>query len=130
ALSQRFGGLEATRKFAAEQVDMQNAPADYLLKLTSNRVFAWFGGYPNALAGFLVLVFAPVLAFVWMRGQNWEARAKWVLLGLAGAVMVMCLVFTGSRGGFVAFAVMIVTGLLCLGGGGVNRRIGESANRR
>ena len=86
---------------------------DLLLRLTSNRPFAWFGGYPNALAGYLVIAFAPTLAWIWMRARGWDARVKWIALVVAGGLMVFCLVLTGSRGGFVAFGVMALTTLGC-----------------
>jgi hypothetical protein len=40
--------------------------------MTSNRVFGPFV-YPNALAGFLVVAFAPVLAWIWVRARGWDA---------------------------------------------------------
>ena len=41
------------------RVDTVHTPPDLLLRLKSNRVFATLT-YPNALAGFLVVVFAPM----------------------------------------------------------------------
>ena len=105
ALNQHFGGLEATRAYAAGE----NISPEMQLRLTSNRVFGTLV-YPNALAGFLVVVFAPVLLWCW-RGpvRRW---LQWGLMLGSGGLMVFCLALTGSRGGFVAFAVMIVVGLL------------------
>jgi O-antigen ligase len=111
ALQQHFGGLQEAREFAALYSDRVAMPKDLLLRITSNRVFAWFGGYPNALAGYLVAAFAPTLAWIWVRARNWDGRVKWLTLVFAGGLMGYCLLLTGSRGGFVAFAAMIVTGL-------------------
>ncbi|HVM60793.1 MAG TPA: O-antigen ligase family protein [Verrucomicrobiae bacterium] len=113
ALQQHFGGLEATREYAATHIDTANAPRDFLLRMTSNRVFGPFV-YPNALAGFLVVAFAPVLAWIWVRARSWDARVKWGALVFAAGVMLFCLLLTGSRGGLVAFAVMALAVLWCL----------------
>lgn len=110
ALEQHFGGLEETRRLAAEMQSRMAMTPDYLLKLTSNRVFGTFI-YPNTLAGFLVLALAPVLAWIWLR--RWEARVKWAVMAVACAVMIYCLLLTGSRGGFLALAVTIVAGTCC-----------------
>ena len=126
ALQQHFGGLQETREFAALYGDQAAMPRDLLLRMTSNRVFAWFGGYPNALAGYLVVAFAPTLAWIWVRARNWDARVKWLTLVFVGGLMGYCLLLTGSRGGFVAFAVMIFVGLLCLIPRGARRGIGIS----
>ena len=113
AMQQYFGGLQETREFAATYMDTTKAPKDFLLRMTSNRVFGPFV-YPNALAGFLVVAFAPTLAWIWVRARNWDGRVKWLALVLAGAEMVFCLLLTGSRGGVVAFGVMALTVLWCL----------------
>lgn len=112
ALEQRYGGLQQTREFAALYVDAAHAPPDLLLRLTSNRVFGPLV-YPNALAGFLVLAFAPTLAWIWVRGRSWVTWMKWLALLFAGGLMAFCLALTGSRGGFVAFAAMAMAGLFC-----------------
>ncbi len=112
AMEQHYGGLQQTREFAALYTDTAHAPPDLLLRLTSNRVFASLV-YPNALAGFLVLAFAPTLAWIWVRGRSWVPGVKWLTLLFAGGLMAFCLVLTGSRGGFVAFAAMIMAGLFC-----------------
>ncbi len=114
ALRQYFGGLEETRQFASVYLDPTKVPKDFLLRMTSNRPFAWFGGYPNALAGFLVIAMVPTLVWTWVRARGWNPVVKWVALLLFGGLMVFCLVLSGSRGGFLAFGVMIVTTLFCL----------------
>ena len=126
ALQQHFGGLQETREFAALYGDQAAMPRDLLLRMTSNRVFAWFGGYPNALTGYLVVAFAPTLAWIWVRARNWDARVKWLTLVFVGGLMGYCLLLTGSRGGFVAFAVMIFVGLLCFIPKGARRGLGIS----
>src|SRR5579871_2774893 len=113
AMQQHFGGLQQTREYAATHVDAAHTPKDFLLRMSSNRVFGPFV-YPNALAGFLVVAFAPTLAWVYARGRNWKIGVKWLVLIFTGGVMVFCLVLTGSRGGVVAFGVMAVVVFWCL----------------
>jgi hypothetical protein len=62
---------------------MLHRARDFLARMTSNRVFGPFV-YPNALAGFLVVAFAPVLAWIWVRARGWDARVKWLALVFAG----------------------------------------------
>ena len=103
AVEQHFGGLAATRKYAAAYGE--NLPPDLRHRLTSNRVFSTLV-YPNALAGFLVVAFAPVLIWIWScRLRNW---IKWGTLFFTGGLMVFALALTGSRGGFIAFAAMVI----------------------
>ena len=113
ALEQHFGGLQATREFATAYLEPSTVPRDFLSRMTSNRVFASLV-YPNALAGYLVVAFAPTLAWIWARSRGWDGRIKWVTLVFVGGLIVYCLLLTGSRGGFVAFAVMMLAGLACL----------------
>jgi O-antigen ligase len=113
AMQQHFGGLEETRAYASTHVDTATAPRDFLARMTSNRVFGPFV-YPNALAGFLVVVFAPVLAWIWTRARGWDVRVKWIALVFAAGEMLFCLLLTGSRGGFVAFGFMTLAVLWCL----------------
>ena len=117
ALWQWFGGFAATREYAAAHLDPAPISDDLRLKLTSNRVFGTLV-YPNALAGFLVVAFAPVLAWLWGKVNGRMTRV--VVLVVTGGVMVFCLVLTGSRGGFAALAAAVATGaagVLCLAQG-------------
>jgi O-antigen ligase len=114
AFQQYFTEFEETRQFAAAHLNLTDAPKDFLLRMTSNRPFAWFGGYPNALAGFLVVAFAPTLAWIHARGRGWNAAVRWLVLVFAGGVMIFCLVLTGSRGGVVAFGSMALVVFWCL----------------
>jgi len=75
--------------------------------------FAAFFSYPNALAGFLIL---PICIGVGLFAFGRGGRER--LLGLAGTIVLMsALVLTGSRGGFlVAAGVLLllpVAGWLC-----------------
>ena len=120
AMRQHFGGLAESRAYAALYVDAAHAPRDFLLRITSNRVFGSLV-YPNALAGFLVVAFAPTLVWIWVRARGWSVWVKWITLIFAGGVMLFCLVLTGSRGGFLAFGVMALAIFTCWFPGGERR---------
>ena len=107
AMYQHFGGLAATREYAT--VYGASVSPEVQSRLISNRVFGTLV-YPNALAGFLVVAFAPVLAWLWHCPlRRW---LRWLAVGLSGSLMVFCLALTGSRGGFIAFAALVVAGLV------------------
>jgi tetratricopeptide (TPR) repeat protein len=171
ALEQHFGGLEETRRYMALYGDASHAPKDFLLRMSSNRVFGTFF-YPNALAGFLVIAFAPVLAWIlaaprtfwnkwlslvvvgmllvgsaltrslagiivalasiptalafWDEAFRRPRLVRWIAACSAGALMIFCLLLTGSRGGYAAFGVMVLTVLWCRMPRG-DRRFGISA---
>ena len=113
ALEQHFGGLQETRDFAAVSLDRASVPPELFMRMTSNRVFGSLV-YPNALAGFLVVAFSPTLAWIWARSRSWDVRVKWVTLLFVAGVMIYCLWLSGSRGGFVAFVMMLLVGLACV----------------
>ena len=128
AMQQHFGGLAETRAYAALYVDAAHVPKDFLLRMSSTRVFGSLV-YPNALAGFLVVAFAPTLVWIWVRARGWDARVKWIALIFAGGVMLFCLVLTGSRGGFMAFGVMALAIFACwFPGGDCEWRWGSSGS--
>lgn len=104
ALQQRFGGLEETRRFA----ETQGVSGEVMRRLASLRVFGTLV-YPNALGGYLALVFVPVMAWLWSK--------KPVISALVAGVIVVCLAFSGSRGGFVALGAGVVAWLICRKGG-------------
>ncbi len=158
AIEQHFGGLEQTREYLAMYGDTSQTPKDFLLRISSDRVFATFV-YPNVLAGFLVIAFGPVLAWIlaaprtfwnkwlslvvigtvlvvsvlarslagvivastsvptalafWDEAFRRPRLVRWIAATSAGALMIFCLLLTGSRGGFAAFGVMALTALWC-----------------
>ena len=113
AAEQYFGGLADTRRLASLYVDPSRIPPDLALKLTSTRVFGTLVS-PNTLAGYLALTFVPVLAWIWVRGRGWDVRVKWITLVCAAALMIECLMLTGSRGGLIAFGVGLLSAMWCL----------------
>ena len=111
ALEQHFGGLQETREFALQNPGVVTEGARD--RMMSDRVFGTLV-YPNSLAGYLVLAMGPVLAWIW--GRKWERNAKWIVVALAGGLMVWCLMLTGSRGGLVALGAAVLAAAVCLSG--------------
>jgi O-antigen ligase len=110
---QHFGGLEATRKYFFTYVypTLDNVPPEYLKKMQSNRIFSTVF-YPNALAGALLLLLPPVVAW------NWQARARFTIgarLFLCGSLLagaLLCLYWSGSKGGWLLALLLTCVVLL------------------
>ncbi len=84
-----MSGLELTRQYVDQYGGAVDVPPEVLARLESQRVFATLV-YPNALAGYLLVAWAPVLVWVWVRGRGWARSVKWfslVFLGLAAVVL-------------------------------------------
>ena len=107
---QHFGGLEATRRMVYEQEGWQNLPKDYLKKLSSDRIFSTLV-YPNALAG-AILLFAPLSIYAL---YHIRYRYRFViyatLLGLFVYALSACLVWSGSKAGWLISVLMLGVGL-------------------
>lgn len=69
---------------------------------------------PNLLAGFLIPCFAAAAGLALMFLRKRTALLSIALLGVSVAILV-ALVWTGSRGGFLAIAAMLVTLFACIG---------------
>ena len=84
----------------------QDPTVDPLLQMT--RVFGTLQpSNPNLLAGYLI----PIIALVWSYAIKNCLSGKWVpgiFGGLASAGLVLSLILTGSRGGFLSLGLMLV----------------------
>lgn len=110
---QQHGGLDAMRKAFYEQPDWQTYPKEYLLKMSSNRIFATFV-YPNAFAGAILLLLPVVLWQAWDLTGKWPRVARGVLLGIFGYLAAGCLYWSGSKGGWLIALLMVAVWLLHL----------------
>lgn len=103
---QHFGGLEATRRMVYEQEGWQNLPKDYLKKLASDRIFSTLV-YPNALAG-AILLFTPLSIYALC---SLRYRYRFVIyatfVGLFTYASVACLVWSGSKAGWLIAVLML-----------------------
>jgi hypothetical protein len=111
---QRFGGLEATRKFFYEEIypTLKEVSPEYLKKLASDRIFSTLF-YPNSLAGGILLLLPPTVVFVWGFGGQGRMTpaARSTLTGLFAAAAIPCLYWSGSKGGWL---LMLLLGMIIL----------------
>lgn len=85
----------------------QSFGVDCWVQDVQTRVFATFG-QPNWLAAYLVMLLPVLIAF---GGSRW-ARAKIsrsVILATTGILMMLALLFTGSRSGLLGWGLALVT---------------------
>ena len=109
---QRWGGLEETRQYFFTYLypQMTQVSPEYLKKLSSKRIFSTLF-YPNALAGFLLLLLPLSLATVWQLGRRLTNMTRWVLVGLIGVTSLACLAWSGSKAGWL---LMLLLGVITL----------------
>jgi hypothetical protein len=117
-MEQHFGGLEATRKMLKDSpamfgVDPQMLTnPDYLKRIASNRIFGSFAGYPNGLAGGLVLLLPLTLVFLWRLTPKVRDSIRILFVLILGVCGLGCLYWSGSKAGWL---VAMVVGLTALG---------------
>ena len=110
---QHFIGLEETRRYfeVYERPKFTNGPPPELLqKLASNRIYSTLF-YPNTLAA-VVLMMSPLLLTKIYLLEGITRPAKRVLLAIASLGAVMCLLWSGSKAGWLIALVMLAVGLL------------------
>lgn len=119
---QQFGGLEATAEFY-EKLNSGDHPAEiqqefdtpeframwdtplFRHKLQSRRVYATLF-YPNTLAGVIILITPGLLAAIWIGFRNASPLSRRTLPALIGLGSTFCLVWSGSKAGWlVAMAI-------------------------
>ncbi len=109
-LGQHYGGLEALRKFIYEQPDWKQFSPSFLKRVTSGRIYASMF-YPNALAGAIIMLLPPLLVTLWQLTQRLPMIARGVLVGLFLYVSLACLIWSGSKAGWL---IALVLGLVSL----------------
>jgi O-antigen ligase len=111
---QHFGGLDETRRYFFLYVypKLADIPHDYIKKLSSNRIFGTLF-YPNALAGALLLLMPPVVAAV-LDTRRMTTSAKSFLAGAIALASLICLFWSGSKGGWLLMLLLGVVALLRL----------------
>jgi hypothetical protein len=109
---QHFGGLQSTREFFFREIypNLKEVSPEYLKKMSSNRIFSTLF-YPNSLAGALLL-FLPVTLALIAQARLFFTRGARVLLVLLVAVAALgCLLWSGSKGGWL---LMLLLGWIAL----------------
>ena len=126
ALHQHFGGFEEALRYARQHPE--SVPPEIRAnlaavqgKLAQGRVFGTLF-YSNTLAGYLILVGAPVCCWLWRflrerkEGGERAVRVASVALTAAFAAMVLwCLLLTRSKGGFAMLVLALAGGLALCG---------------
>lgn len=110
---QRWGGLEETRRqfeLLPPEIRAAMDTPEFRARMASERIFSVFF-YPNAYAGGLLLGLPPALALVWRWGARRDRRLALVGTGALAAAGVACLIWTGSKGGWL---VAVLLGAVCL----------------
>jgi len=113
--SQRFGGLEQTRRYFFLYVypQMKDMPPEYLKKMASNRIFGTLF-YPNTLAGAIILLLPPILAVLWNMKRWLTGPARGFLVGCVSIAALTCLYWSGSKGGWLLMLFIALLGVLRL----------------
>jgi hypothetical protein len=117
AMTQHFGGLEASLKAIQEGRGMSQAPPalrdpTFLLsKLKSLRVFGSFM-YPNGLAAGLLLFLPVSLVFLWRAVPKVRVGIRLLFVAVLGGCGLACLYWSGSK---AAWLFMVVIGVLAIG---------------
>jgi O-antigen ligase len=109
---QHFGGLAQTKQYFYTYIypQLKEVSPEYLKKISSTRIFSTLF-YPNALAGTLLLVLPVVLAFIWSARQRLTLPARAFLLILITVGALGCLLWSGSKGGWL---LMLLLGLIAV----------------
>lgn len=111
--SQHFGGLDRTRQYFFTYLypQMREVPPEYFKKISSNRIFGT-QFYPNTLAGALLLFTPPLLWFAGTRRVSFSPGARALLVGLLMTGVAGCLLWSGSKGGWLLMLTLVLLFLL------------------
>lgn len=109
-LGQHYGGLEALRKFIYEQPDWKQFSPSFLRRVASGRIYASMF-YPNALAAAILMLLPPLFVTLWQLTQRLPTIARGVLVGLLLYLSLACLIWSGSKAGWL---IALVLGLVAL----------------
>jgi len=111
AMNQHFGEFEATRALVRQMPNWRELPPLFLIKLDSNRVFGTMGGYPNALAGLILLLLPLAMVFLWSAAARLSKTLRVTLAALPAVLALPCLYWSGSKAGCLLVAAMAILGL-------------------
>ena len=104
-IDQHYGGLEATRRAVYAQPDWEQMPPEFLKRIGSQRIFATLL-YPNALAGALLLLTPALGVATWRLTAGRNPRIQLVLTALLAWAGLACLVWSGSKAGWLIALTM------------------------
>ena len=108
---QHFGGLAASREYFMTYVaPTRDIEPELLKRMQSDRIFATLF-YPNSLAGLLLMVTPVVLGLVMAARTQFTPGARMVLVLALGGGAAACMVWSGSKTGWLlalAMGVMVM----------------------
>ncbi len=110
---QHFGGLEETRRFFYSQPNWRDFPAEFLKKVSSTRIYSTLF-YPNTLSAAILLFFPISVATLWSFGSRFTLAARCFLIALLSVGAVGCLVWSGSKSGWLLALLLGFISLLQL----------------
>jgi O-antigen ligase len=102
---QRYGGLEAVREMVYERPDWETLSPEFLQRISSARIFSTLV-YPNALAGALLLFSPALLVAAWNLTAQWPRIARMLAVGLLGYGAAACLIWSGSKSGWLIALIL------------------------
>ncbi len=114
-LNQHFGGIEETRRYLQTlnwdlyppQFKAKMSSPEFQQKISSNRIWGTFI-YPNALAGGIILALPASLVVLWNLGLRFPFVPRGVLVGTAAYIGIACLVWSGSKAGWLIMLLMML----------------------
>lgn len=99
-LQQHYGGLEQVRRLIYEQPNWRDFPPELLQRLAKGRIYATLV-YPNALAGAILLLLPPCTVALWKMTERLPMLYRGVAAGLLVYTALACLVWSGSKAGWL-----------------------------
>ena len=111
-LEQHFGGLAESREhfLLYVQPQMKEVPPELMKRMTSGRIFGTLF-YPNTLATVILLLLPGLLGLLWSLKAWLTTGARMFLMAALALAALACLVWSGSKGGWL---VMLLVGLVAL----------------
>lgn len=111
-IHQHFGGLEETRRyfFAYVYPQLGSVPPEYLKRMSSDRIFSTLF-YPNTLAGAILLLLPPTSVVLWRVLRRLTLPTRCLLTVIYGVAALGCLLWSGSKGGWL---LALLSGLVAL----------------
>lgn len=112
---QHFGGLQRSRLQFELYVlpTLPEAPVELIKRFEGGRIYSTLF-YPNTLAGAILLLTPPLLAYVWSMERAFTIGARLFIACALGLASAACLVWSGSKGGWLLALIQVVLALLQL----------------
>lgn len=110
---QHYGGLEATQKWIYEQPNWQQMSREFLIRISTGRIFATLV-YPNALATLILLVLPALTVLSWRMQVGESSIFRGVATGVLLYAGLACLFWSGSKSGWLIALIVIAVAILHL----------------